>query len=591
MAPFFKLNMVRGEVHRPTIPASSRFIFVPDFYGRAGTFFPTSYAGFLLLGLSLCFCPRLEAEAKAASVLHSDFERSFSDYNPWAGIDGADLLHVIPGKQLAVDDAGTVLNTSMGPSVAVGDLNGDGLPDLVVGDANGFFWYYPNSGTATQPKFTHGEVMPVWFGNPRLPEKSVGPYDNIVPRIQLVDLSGQGKLDLVVGNYEGKLFYLHNMGTGTAPAFKMPATLDQIMVNTHTEGQLWCNYLAPFLYDWKGSGNLDLIVGDGSYAANSIFLFMNQGNRDQPRFDENHEVKIIPGMGREHLTPQVVDWNGDGKPDIITGERSGPISVFLNTSVDADHPQFDEGRHVLFGGTENLGGFSTVAVADLTGNKLPNLVISNGDDTFRYAQNNGTRGNPSFAAPVMIKGKNPYPKILRPYDWHLVSPFGVANELLVCTNAEIEPGFTPPPDYKGKSAMKFYLYPTDNPHFKDRFYPQEDTHAIQCTRTFNLKAETSYELNFWVRTDGDVRDLVCQLGGAQIVPPGPDHPRDRPGPRQIVIEKQVSTTSSWNRFSDTCRFLSLDPKKRDAIVGFRVQFQFQGQGSVYLDDVNVLPGE
>ena len=44
-------------------------------------------------------------------------------------------------------------------------------------------------------------------------------------------------------------------------------------------------------------------------------------------------TKIIPGYGREHLTPQVVDWNNDGKPDIICGERAGYVDLFLNTSL------------------------------------------------------------------------------------------------------------------------------------------------------------------------------------------------------------------------------------------------------------------
>ena len=48
----------------------------------------------------------------------------------------------------------------------MGDLNGDGLPYIVVADPKGYFWFFPNSGTATAPKFTGGEIMPIWIGDP-----------------------------------------------------------------------------------------------------------------------------------------------------------------------------------------------------------------------------------------------------------------------------------------------------------------------------------------------------------------------------------------------------------------------------------------
>jgi hypothetical protein len=51
---------------------------------------------------------------------------------------------------------------------------------------------------------------------------------------------------------------------------------------------------------------------------------------------KNIDVKI------GHLVPAVMDWNGDGKKDLIVGQFSGGrISVFLNKGSD-DAPVFKD---------------------------------------------------------------------------------------------------------------------------------------------------------------------------------------------------------------------------------------------------------
>src|SRR5882757_2928771 len=69
------------------------------------------------------------------------FEDVAPTYVPWAGVDDGGFIHGLEGKQLSVDDSGVIGATAFGPSVAVGDLNGDGKPDLVLADSKGFFWF------------------------------------------------------------------------------------------------------------------------------------------------------------------------------------------------------------------------------------------------------------------------------------------------------------------------------------------------------------------------------------------------------------------------------------------------------------------
>jgi hypothetical protein len=530
----------------------------------------------------------------AQDLLRSDFENSVLVDNPWAGVSTAGPLAVLPGKQPAVNDEGRVSGTDFGPSVAVGDLNGDGLQDLVIADPRGFFWYYPNSGSTFQPKFTHGEIMPIWlgaaWGDPLF--LGEGGINNIIPKIQLVDLTGEGKLlSLIAGNYVGRLFYLPNRGTPQQPSFRMPRDRQELLVATRKNNVLWCNYLSPLLYNWYGAGNLtgnlDLILGDGSYSANSIFLLKNQGSRDKPTFNENAMVKIIPGMGREHLTPQVVDWNNDGKPDIIAGERTGHINIFLNTSTDPAQPTFDEGQSLRMGGSDTFGEFTTATVCDLTGNKLPNLIVTNSKGDIMYAQNTGKLGAPLFGAPVPIRGVNPFPKILRPNGWRLDSPAGVPHELLVCTNANIQPGFTPPPGTTLKSALRYYVYPIKNTYFNDFYYPLDDTsefHKIVSERQVTMTEDASYKVSFWVRATGPIRDLHYKLKSWYRSPVDDKN-------EEVDMTSPVGAGGSWNQYEDTTNF-RVNDKPNDGkkiTMNFIFDVEFHGQGEVYLDDVEIRP--
>ena len=356
------------------------------------------------------------ADAGTGPNLFTDgsFDSCTETYNPWAGVDGDGNIHGLPGQQNAVGDDGNLYGAPFSSSAAFGDLNGDGKPDLVMADPRGFIWYFPNTGTVQQPKFTQGEITPVWLGEKKLNDLSEG-TDNIVPRIQLVDFEGNGKLSLVVGTYAGKLFFVPNIGSAAQPDFPVVEDTDRYLINTHAHGVLWCNYLAPFLYSFFSLGHLDLLMGEGTYSANSIYLFQNKDANDRPNFNEDNEQKIIPGMGREQLTPTVLDWNNDGKPDVLAGERTGYLNLFLNTSKDAVTPTFDLGQHITVGGSDKLGGFTTVTTTDLTGNKLPNLVIGTDAGTLLYAKNTGKLGAPDFSTPATpLKGVNPFPKIMVP---------------------------------------------------------------------------------------------------------------------------------------------------------------------------------
>jgi hypothetical protein len=91
---------------------------------------------------------------------------------------------------------------------ALGDLDGDGDLDLVVGEASGEVLYFENTGTSRVPRF---ELRSAQLGGIDVGRRSAP---------TLVDIDGDGLLDLVVGREEGGAQSFRNTGTKSSPKFE-----------------------------------------------------------------------------------------------------------------------------------------------------------------------------------------------------------------------------------------------------------------------------------------------------------------------------------------------------------------------------------
>src|SRR5690606_31055644 len=86
----------------------------------------------------------------------------------------------------------------------------------------------------------------------------------------------------------------------------------------------------PFAVDWDLDGKLDLVVGT---FAGTFYLFKGQG---KGAFDPKPEM-IKTGdtplrIKGAHSDPFVVDWDGDGDLDIVSGSSEGGVQWAENTT-------------------------------------------------------------------------------------------------------------------------------------------------------------------------------------------------------------------------------------------------------------------
>jgi hypothetical protein len=213
-------------------------------------------------------------------------------------------------------------------SVAVADVNGDTLPDLIVAN-----WCPDSACTITS---TVGVLLNSGGGifQSAVPYPSGGFNSNSVV---IEDVNGDGKLDLVVGNGSttgtdaGNVGVLLGNGDGTFQS-----------VVPYARGGYGAGSLA--LTDVNGDSKPDLVVANCSTSAigcthsdGDLTVLLGNG-------DGTFQTAIAFGSGG--TTPfgvAVGDLNADGKPDVVAancvsnqcGAGAGELGVLLNTAPPA----------------------------------------------------------------------------------------------------------------------------------------------------------------------------------------------------------------------------------------------------------------
>ncbi len=205
-----------------------------------------------------------------------------------------------------------------GYAPVVGDLTGDGLPDLLVGGFNGRFAFLRNTGTATAPQFTRE--------SDRFENVDAGQY----ARAALGDVTGDGLLDLVTGASNGRVRVYRNVGTREVPRFETKPN-GQPTDEDHAWGldaglpESVGQDSAPALVDLAGDGLLDVLVGT---AQGAVRVFRNTGTATAPRWVEEAP---IPG-GRRRTVPAATDLDGDSLPEIVAGTDAGGLLYWRGTA-------------------------------------------------------------------------------------------------------------------------------------------------------------------------------------------------------------------------------------------------------------------
>jgi hypothetical protein len=242
---------------------------------------------------------------------------------------------------------------------ALTDWDRDGKPDLIMGAAKGWVYFYKNVGTREKPLYEdRGPVQlnGIDLRPPASPVPEVaGPNGESIyeqdyePFAEIVDWDGDGEDDLLLGGYvTGRVFWYR---TKSRDSNGVPTLEDMgpLMADGKTLDVGWA--ASPTAADLDGDGDLDLIVGNWRKWGNEsppelgeefLSYFENVGSRTQPVLTQ----KALPRVGKfpgDIASPSLADWNGDGKVDLTVATQGGNLYLIENIGT-AKAPKFDARR-------------------------------------------------------------------------------------------------------------------------------------------------------------------------------------------------------------------------------------------------------
>jgi len=189
-----------------------------------------------------------------------------------------------------------------------------------------------------------------------------------------VDWNNDGKKDLIAGDTAGNVWLFLNIGSKEKPQLaegkRVEADGKPIGKGSHKLSEV---YSKIHMGDWDGDGLKDLLVGHH----NTIILYKNVGTQSAPRFQAPTLIKIPEGNFPSRPSPYVIDWDGDGRKDLLAGSEGPKIYFYRNIGTDKT-PQLAKGELLALKGPGFEAGYRCrIDVADWNNDGKLDLLVGN----------------------------------------------------------------------------------------------------------------------------------------------------------------------------------------------------------------------
>lgn len=242
--------------------------------------------------------------------------------------------------------------------VAIGDINGDGKPDLVSASTSSQVSVLLN-------KTSNGATTPEFYSYSSF---ATGTYTT---HASLGDFNGDGKLDIAAANDASGP---NENSNSISVLLNTTTTNDTIATFTaKTNFRVGVNPTNVFIADVNGDGKPDMVANNSGSSTVSVYLNTMSTGATIPTFSDTTNFATDSGPFSLYMG----DINGDGKPDIVTPNRNRDnVSVLLNTTSNGDTtPNFSTKIDFSTGDRPSF-----ISIGDLNGDGKPDLAVANEND-------------------------------------------------------------------------------------------------------------------------------------------------------------------------------------------------------------------
>jgi hypothetical protein len=326
------------------------------------------------------------------------------------------------------------------------DWDGDGRIDLLTGvsdwrdygwddafDAKGNWTRGPLHGYVFLHRNVGTNANPV-YAPPVLLQAGGKPIDLYgSPAPNPVDWLGRGVFDLIGGSFVDTITLFRNDGTRTVPRLAAGELLQAASRPLHMDLCM----IQPRVASFHADGRPSLVVAEEDGTVSLIENMAPRGREPAfaaPRYLQQVDPYLKSGV---LARPVAVDWNGDGKLDLIAGNSAGYIQFFENMGTTAE-PVFADRGYLTAGGktirrtagpngsvqgpAEEKWGYSNPSVADWDMDGRLDILVNDISGAVVWYRNTGTKTAPALepAVPIEVEwtGRPPKP------DWVWWEPEG-----------------------------------------------------------------------------------------------------------------------------------------------------------------------
>jgi hypothetical protein len=239
-----------------------------------------------------------------------------------------------------------VLPSPGASQVAIADMNGDGLPDLVSADYNVSLFLQSSPGSFASP-------IPLYPGGANW--------------VALGDLNGDGAKDVALTDAFGVKVLMHAPPSSASPESAAFLTPVQVYTESSPTSVLGANIIA--IADVNGDGLNDLVITDpGPDAGSAPFVaVLLQNPAAKGTFLPPVPYPIQPFSAATSIL--VADVNGDGLPDIVVGGTAG-VTVLLQAAGSPGT--------FMTAATYKALNANEIAIADTNGDGFVDIVVGSG---------------------------------------------------------------------------------------------------------------------------------------------------------------------------------------------------------------------